>query len=75
MQVEILKDLIPEKYPHYMERGEFCTYKSSSILGQIHDEVDAFNNFDPIQGQFSVYLDDEWHVFSIVFPLQLCLWG
>lgn len=32
-----------------MERGEFCTYKSSSILGQIHDEVDAFNNFDPIQ--------------------------
>lgn len=48
-KVEILKDLIPEKYPHHMERGEFCTYKSSSILGQIHDEVDAFNNFDPIQ--------------------------
>jgi len=50
VQVEIPEDLKPDKYPHHMERGEFCTYKSSSILGQIYDEVDAFSKFDPIQG-------------------------
>lgn len=34
--------LKPDKYPHHMGRGEDCTYKSKSILGEIHDIVDQF---------------------------------
>lgn len=47
-KVEVPQDLIPDKHPHHMKRGEFCTYKSSSILGQIHDEVDKYNSLNQI---------------------------
>ncbi|GMH16524.1 hypothetical protein Nepgr_018365 [Nepenthes gracilis] len=35
-------ELIPEKFPHHMERGEFRTYNSTSILGVIYDKVNEF---------------------------------
>lgn len=35
--------LIPNRYPHHMERGEHCTYKSKSILGEIYDIVDQYS--------------------------------
>ncbi|XP_021741422.1 probable RNA-dependent RNA polymerase 3 [Chenopodium quinoa] len=41
-KVVVPERLIPEKYPHYMGRGEHCTYKSKSVLGEIHDIVDQF---------------------------------
>lgn len=39
-KVEIPKDLRVEKYPHYMERPK--SYNSTSVLGQIYDEVETF---------------------------------
>ncbi|CAO2822916.1 unnamed protein product [Amaranthus hypochondriacus] len=39
-KVEVPKRLIPETFPHHMGRGEHSTYKSKSILGEIHDRVE-----------------------------------
>uniref|UniRef100_A0A803N8V8 RNA-dependent RNA polymerase n=1 Tax=Chenopodium quinoa TaxID=63459 RepID=A0A803N8V8_CHEQI len=42
LKIYVTEVLKPDKYPHHMGRGEDCTYKSKSILGEIHDIVDQF---------------------------------
>ncbi|GAB2292381.1 hypothetical protein Dimus_026623 [Dionaea muscipula] len=46
-KVDVPQDLVPEKFPHYMERKEFRSYKSTSILGKIYDEVIQYAELDP----------------------------
>ncbi|KAL0337362.1 UNVERIFIED_CONTAM: putative RNA-dependent RNA polymerase 5, partial [Sesamum calycinum] len=43
-KVKVPKGLRAEMYPHHMERGAEFSYRSSSILGQIYDTVQAFKN-------------------------------
>ncbi|GAB4852644.1 hypothetical protein Ancab_016859 [Ancistrocladus abbreviatus] len=45
-KVEVPQAYKPEKYPHHMERGEFCSYKSTSVLGIIYDKVSEFKDQD-----------------------------
>ncbi|XP_021723566.1 probable RNA-dependent RNA polymerase 5 [Chenopodium quinoa] len=41
--INVPERLKPPRYPHFMGRGEHCTYKSKSILGDIHDIVDQLS--------------------------------
>lgn len=42
-KVAVPQELIPDRYPHHMGKGEHRTYKSKSILGEIYDIVDQFS--------------------------------
>ncbi|KNA06682.1 hypothetical protein SOVF_178750, partial [Spinacia oleracea] len=42
-QVEVPDDLKLKRYPHYLGKGEHRTYRSKSILGEIHDIVDQLS--------------------------------
>lgn len=40
---EIPKELIPNKYPHYMEKDRKRSYRSEKVLGQLYDNI-TFQN-------------------------------
>ncbi|KAL8189027.1 hypothetical protein R6Q57_029288 [Mikania cordata] len=40
--VDIPKCLLPQKYPHYMDKSVEKSYKSSSVLGEIYDTAKAY---------------------------------
>ncbi|KAH9619567.1 hypothetical protein KSS87_000894 [Heliosperma pusillum] len=40
LKVNVPKELVPAKFPHYMGRGDAFTYNSKSVLGEIFDRAD-----------------------------------
>lgn len=52
-QVEIPKYLLPQKYPHFLEKKIDKTYNSSSVLGIIYDTAKGYlPDNASIQGDF-----------------------
>ncbi|KAK9715405.1 hypothetical protein RND81_06G162700 [Saponaria officinalis] len=47
VKVNVPKRLVPEKFPHYMGRGEGRSYRSKSVLGEIFDRADALKLTNP----------------------------
>lgn len=43
-KINVPPDLIPDKYPHFMQRDGSCSYHSTSILGEIYDKLDEFQS-------------------------------
>lgn len=41
-QVEIPKCLLPQKFPHYLEKRPDKTFQSSSVLGEIYDNAEGY---------------------------------
>ena len=45
-QIEVPEALKAELFPHFMEKHEKKTYRSTSILGKIYDKVKAYEDMD-----------------------------
>ena len=45
-QIEVPEALKAELFPHFMEKNENITYRSTSILGRIYDKVKAYEDMD-----------------------------
>ncbi|KAL9362556.1 hypothetical protein Peur_045341 [Populus x canadensis] len=45
-KIEVPEDLKAELFPHFMEKHEKKTYRSTSILGKIYDKVKAYEDMD-----------------------------
>jgi hypothetical protein len=45
-QIEVPEALKAELFPHFMEKNEKKTYRSTSILGKIYDKVKAYEDMD-----------------------------
>lgn len=45
-QIEVPEGLKAELFPHFMEKEEKISYRSTSILGKIYDTVKAYEDRD-----------------------------
>ncbi|KAG6770051.1 hypothetical protein POTOM_025718 [Populus tomentosa] len=45
-KIEVPEALKAELFPHFMEKNENITYRSTSILGRIYDKVKAYEDMD-----------------------------
>lgn len=55
-QVNVPSALIPDKYPHFMQRDSSCSYHSTSILGEIYDQLEEFqSNARTVGGKHPFY--------------------
>lgn len=45
-RIEVPEGLKAELFPHFMEKNEKKTYRSTSILGKIYDKVKAYEDMD-----------------------------
>ncbi|KAH9603941.1 hypothetical protein KSS87_019698 [Heliosperma pusillum] len=59
IKIEVPPHLMPGKFPHHMERGEHCTYHSNSILGEIYDKADKYNNLDEVKVWKLPYFEEQ----------------
>ncbi|KAK9715398.1 hypothetical protein RND81_06G162200 [Saponaria officinalis] len=59
IKIEVPPNLMPDKFPHHMERREYATYRSKSILGGIYDKVDEYNNLDPVKVWKLPYFEEQ----------------
>jgi hypothetical protein len=54
LQIEVLRELKAELFPHYMEREN--SFNSTSILGLIYDTVNSYQAEDlSMKGEDSLY--------------------